>query len=629
MGSIKRAAIYARRSTEQQEASLDRQITECERLIESLGLTLVQVFAETGSAWRKSERPSFEAMLRAAEAREFEVLVVWEMSRLSRQTGDTSSLAIMWDLQARGVEVLSVIEPTIGVLLADEMSLLIKSHMARDESDTKSQRVKSGKVAGILRGVHQGAWPCFGYDDGTLSVGGNGKAHKVYEADAEAAAIVNDIFVAYADRAWSPQQIADWLNERSVAPPRPHRAHPMKRRAEPMWHQSTIRGLIPNPLLAGWATYKGQRVKACDCASIADAEAGRNAPASWRAWDDCPHPWVESANVPGIVERDLWERAQRVIAARAVKHIGGRGNRGSSDRFLLAGMLWCDECGERIGTRTDQRRGRNIKHRYVCRGRRLGKCELPPIPQDVLDEEVRRSFVTNFVDQVDVQSTIERERARLVALRSSDAMIVRDELDHVEHEVIAARSLIVRAQRDYESGAITPDQWSRLDRDAQGRRDLAEQAADRLRKRLAHAEASIGVGEIDALLDRLATVTRMISGRLHADDVPQLNLQLAEVFDEFRVSKVGDRLIVEPRLRPEFSPEGEWKMLDFGDDLETGETRVEVVDYLEPNLRKVDLTRRDADISHGSSSTTTTFVEQSLRIEIPTESMALDQQEAR
>ncbi len=123
-------------------------------------------------------------------------------------------------------------------------------------------------------------------------------------------------------------------------------------------------------------------------------------------------------------------------------------------------MLWCDQCGERIGTRTDQKRGRDLKHRYVCRGKRLAKCGLPPIDRDMLDHEVRRSFVDNFVDQVDVQATIERERDRLAALRASEAATVRDELNHVEGEIAGERSLRIRAQRDYESGAITADQWS-------------------------------------------------------------------------------------------------------------------------------------------------------------------------
>jgi hypothetical protein len=175
--------------------------------------------------------------------------------------------------------------------------------------------------------------------------------------------------------------------------------------------------------------------------------------------------------------------------------------------------------------------------------------------------------------------------------------VLRDEIAHVEREVASAHSLSVRARRDYESGAITADQWSRLDTDASGRAELGEAALDRLRDRLSQCDAGPGVAEIDALLDRLAAITRMVAGKLTAEDVSALSLQLAEVFEEFRVHRSGDRIIVEPKLRSGFLPEGDWTTLDFGGD----QAGVEIVDYLDPVMRKVDLTRGiAADISHGS-----------------------------
>jgi hypothetical protein len=65
-----------------------------------------------------------------------------------------------------------------------------------------------------------------------------------------------------------------------------------------------------------------------------------------------------------------------------------------------------------------------------------------------------------------------------------------------------------------------------------------------------------------------------------------LSYQLREVFEEFRIRSDGQRIIVEPKLRPEWLPEGSWRTLDFGDEQGEG---VEVVEYLEPLLRQVDL----------------------------------------
>jgi hypothetical protein len=190
-----------------------------------------------------------------------------------------------------------------------------------------------------------------------------------------------------------------------------------------------------------------------------------------------------------------------------------------------------------------------------------------------------------------VQKTIESQRQRLLEHRDNESALVRDELEAVQLEMAEARALIARAQRDHESDAITPNQWSRLDADYRQRLELGEHAIERLRARLSNLQDNApSTQELDGLLDRLDSLVRIVSGHLTADDTPRLNLQLCEVFEEFRVTRSGDRLIVEPKLRPEWIPPGTWHRLDFGDDDHGGETVVEVVEYFEPALRKVDLT---------------------------------------
>jgi hypothetical protein len=60
-----------------------------------------------------------------------------------------------------------------------------------------------------------------------------------------------------------------------------------------------------------------------------------------------------------------------------------------------------------------------------------------------------------------------------------------------------------------------------------------------------------------------------------------LNGQLHEVFEQFTVTRSGDRLVVEPTLRPEWLPDGSWSVLDFGEDDHGGEQTVEVVEHVE------------------------------------------------
>ena len=98
----------------------------------------------------------------------------------------------------------------------------------------------------------------------------------------------------------------------------------------------------------------------------------------------------------------------------------------------------------------------------------------------------------------------------------------------------------------------------------------------------------MSASEVDALLDNLTSIKRMIEGHLTATEVPALNAQLAEVFEEFRITCQGQRVIVEPKLRAEWQPEGDWRSLDFGEPDQSG---VEIVEHLGAVLKKADLTR--------------------------------------
>lgn len=602
-----RAAIYARRSTEEQSASLDRQIGECEQFIEREGWTVGETYTDSKSGWKPDvPRPSFDRMMRDATAGEFDVLVVWEVSRLSRQEGDDSALAMIWRLRKAGVEVHSVAERSTGNDLADDLTLLIKSHAAKEESDTKSKRVTSGKRRGALNGVYQGASPPFGYRFSHREPRGS-RTIKVYEADPETAPILRRIYMEYI-AGESPQRIADRLTTEGITPPRAGVNHTYRRRNEPVWHQATIRSLVSNPLSAGFATYRKQRIKECACASLDDiAEGGQRREEAVRRWNDCAHEWVRSANVPGAIDVETWERARRIADLRSEPAKGRQGNRSgrgnnidTAARFLLAGMVWCGNCGERIGIRADGRAGRREDPRdiYRCRGRRVGQCDLPIIDREDLDEAVRDAFVRQFVEVMDVQATVERERERLLSIRSARAGVIREELRKVEATLAQEREFHDRFTADWKRGAITAEQWGRLDAEVAPRIAEAEQARGNLTAALTEAEGEIDTASIDRLLDHLGTLREMVQGRLTADSTPALNLQLREVFEQFAVSSrpndegSGTRVIVEPRLRPEWMPEVEGSAtpatLDFADENAQG---VEVAELLEPVLRKVDLTR--------------------------------------
>jgi len=85
-----RAAVYARFSSENQnDRSIKDQIGLCRDLCKREGMQVVAVFEDRAiSGTSVANRPGFQKMMRAAEAKGFEVLVAEDIDRISRDQGD-------------------------------------------------------------------------------------------------------------------------------------------------------------------------------------------------------------------------------------------------------------------------------------------------------------------------------------------------------------------------------------------------------------------------------------------------------------------------------------------------------------------------------------------------------------
>src|SRR5690606_2186877 len=80
-----KAALYARFSTDlQRAASIEDQFRNCRKRAELEGWTVVATFADAAMSGSDANRPQYRAMLEAATRREFDVLMVDDLSRLTR-----------------------------------------------------------------------------------------------------------------------------------------------------------------------------------------------------------------------------------------------------------------------------------------------------------------------------------------------------------------------------------------------------------------------------------------------------------------------------------------------------------------------------------------------------------------
>src|SRR5713226_7822194 len=99
--SMKHVAIYLRVSTSKQDT--DNQRRQLEAVAERSGWKVVKVYEDAGISGAKGrdQRPGLDAMMKAVNAKEFEMVASWSVDRLGRSLTDL--LGILQALHDKGV----------------------------------------------------------------------------------------------------------------------------------------------------------------------------------------------------------------------------------------------------------------------------------------------------------------------------------------------------------------------------------------------------------------------------------------------------------------------------------------------------------------------------------------------
>src|SRR3989442_15947503 len=97
---MKRVAIYLRVSTSRQDT--ENQLCELSAVAERSGWEIWKIYEDAGISGAKGrdKRPGLDAMLRAVNAREFDMVAAWSVDRLGRSLTDL--LGILQNLHDKG-----------------------------------------------------------------------------------------------------------------------------------------------------------------------------------------------------------------------------------------------------------------------------------------------------------------------------------------------------------------------------------------------------------------------------------------------------------------------------------------------------------------------------------------------
>jgi site-specific DNA recombinase len=340
-----KVGIYARYSSDnQRDASIADQLRICRTFAERQGWTIADEYSDHAVSGATLLRPGFQALMRDALNRRFDVVLAESLDRFSRDQEDTAGL--FKRLTFAGVNIVTLAEGDITHLhigFKGTMNALFLKDLAEKTHRGLRGRIEDGKSAGGL---------CYGYrvvraiSAGSVTTGER-------EIEAAEAAVVLRVFRDFVAGV-SPKQIAKNLNREGVPGP-----------FGGAWSPSTIygnakrgTGILNNELYVGRLVWNRLRyVKNPDTGK----RVSRLNPTS---------EWM-SREVPQlrIVPDDIWTaaKARQQHTRHAVKTAGAIGV-AKRPQYPFSGLTKCGVCGAGFIM--------TGKHRLGCFGARdQGRCD--------------------------------------------------------------------------------------------------------------------------------------------------------------------------------------------------------------------------------------------------------------
>jgi DNA invertase Pin-like site-specific DNA recombinase len=146
-----RAAIYARVSLEDGRQTVENQRQQLAAFCERMGWQVMSEFHDNKSG-KSLDRPGFKRMIESASRREFDVLVFWDLSRLSRG-GVVEVLQVLQQLKGWGVAYRSLQEAYLDSL--GPFSEVVVSLLA-SIAKLEREKIRERTLAGLARARKQG-----------------------------------------------------------------------------------------------------------------------------------------------------------------------------------------------------------------------------------------------------------------------------------------------------------------------------------------------------------------------------------------------------------------------------------------------------------------------------------------
>ncbi len=312
VAKIFRIAIYTRVSTEEQaenpEGSIKnqeqrlREYVNLKNLVEPFG-EITTVYSDPGVSAKDMKRPAFQKMLRAIENHEIDLVLVTELSRFSRSTKD---FALLQDfLKEHDCKFMSIRENFDTSGAAGSMVLNLMASIAEFERRQTAERVSNSFLARAKRGLYNGGSIPLGYMAGPDKSG-------TLVIIPEEAELVNLMFKTYLKEK-TLAATCKWLTSNKVQIPKEVRGGGGPR-AKYLRLENVYR-ILSNKAYIGVRVFQTKN-----------------------GTDEVKAVWKP------IIDTATFDKVQKLLK----ENCGHRKTHDNKYPFLLSGITFCKECGERM-----------------------------------------------------------------------------------------------------------------------------------------------------------------------------------------------------------------------------------------------------------------------------------------
>lgn len=413
-----------------QKDSLENQQTFFENFIEKKGWEKYDIYADEGiTGTSTAKRKELKRLMRDAEQRKFDAVLVKSLSRLARDTVD--SITLVRQLKSYGIVLITVDDNYNSFEDENEMRLTMYSMFAQQESEAASKRVSFGIAEKSRKGVFHGT-PPYGYE----------KVNGMLVPNPIHAPTVQLIFRLYLHENWGWQKIANYLTDKGIPTPRQVLG---AKNAGVIWHETAVKTILKNPHYTG-DLFQG-RTKVDKMDKMFHQRKGYH-----KRIEIDQNKWIVYKNAhPPLISREEFEMVQEKIAFKSRKIYRGKGK-----KSLFSRIAYCADCGGGMNYKND-RKG------YVCKtyqknGRK--KCASHFIKHTVLKDAVLNDLQHLSRDVMNYESLVKSAQFKMnskVAQAKNELQKVEKKLKELQLEQLELVRHLTRKTIDEETFKLTND----------------------------------------------------------------------------------------------------------------------------------------------------------------------------